>query len=213
MLKFFFACLIGCLVSVGSYAGEYAVTGKEKKPAVKTTGSKKQVRKKSTAKKPVSKKKTVVRKTTTKRVSKKSSELALDAFSRNKGKFIWPVEDGRIKTTFGMTAVPDTRVVFSNPGLTLEAAEGAAVKSIYDGVVKDLFQIEGKWGVTVQHGNYFSVYSNLSSVNIAKDDVISSGDILGTAASNASGNAELEFLMMKKNKNFDPEPWLVKVNK
>ena len=87
MLKFFFACLIGCLVSVGSYAGEYVKTGKEKKPTVKTAG-KKNVRKKSTPKRPVSKKTRVVRKTTAKRVSKKSSELALDAFSRNKGKFI-----------------------------------------------------------------------------------------------------------------------------
>jgi len=212
MLKFFVACLIGCLVSVGSYAGDYIKTGKEKKPAVKTSG-KKQVRKKSASKKTVTRKKSVVRKTTAKRVSKKSSELALDAFSRNKGKFSWPVEDGRIKTGFGLTKVPETNVVFSNPGLTLEVAEGASVKSIYDGVVKDLFQIEGKWGVTVQHGNYFSVYSNLSSINIAKDDVIASGDILGTAASNGNGHAEVEFLMMKKNKNFDPEPWMLKANK
>jgi murein hydrolase activator len=214
MLKYFFTCLVGCVICMGSYAFEASDRGKKKTNVVSKTGKKpvkkkvsstvKKTAKKSTAKKSVRSTRTV------KRSSKKSTELTLDAFSKNKGKFIWPVEDSRIKTGFGLFKIAESNVVGSNPGLTLEAAQGSPVMSIYEGVVKDLFQIEGKWGVTVQHGNYFSVYSNLASINIAKDDKIALGDVIGTAANNSEGNAEVEFLLMKNNKNIDPEPWIMK---
>ena len=181
MQKILFTCFAFCLISFVSLASE-------NNSAIKNAENKKH-----------SEYKRVVAKATPQ-----------DEFSRNKGKFEWPMDEVSIKTGFGPYAIGESRIMGNNPGLTLEAAEGATVKTIHEGVVKDLFKIEGSWGVIIQHGNYYTVYGNLASVNVSKADIIESGTIIGTAASNSNGNSELEFLLMNKEKNIDPAPWIRK---
>lgn len=215
MQKYLLVCLAFCLISLGSFAYEYNSpvndAGNKKHTISKPVSAKK--KKKSATKKTAirskghSSKKTIKNTKPKKQLVKKT---APDDFTRNKGKFGWPMEEVSIKTGFGRYPIGDGQVMGNNPGITLEAAEGANVKSIYEGVVKDLFQIEGSWGVIVQHGSYYTVYSNLSTVNVSEDDKINSGTIIGKAASNSSGNAELEFLLMKKDKNLDPIAWIRK---
>ena len=213
MQKFLFGCLAFCLISLGSFAGGNNVVinkGEKKKHTVSkrvTSKKKKKIVSKKSSSRSKTSKKTVKTTKSKKKVVKVEPQ---DDFSRNKGNFGWPMEEVSIKTGFGRYIIGDGTVTGVNPGLTLEAAQGAEVKSIYDGVVKDLFQIEDNWGVIIQHGNYYTVYSNLSSVNVSEEDKINSGKILGKAASNSKGNAELEFLLMKKDKNLDPGPWIKK---
>lgn len=215
MLKFFFAFLAtGCLF-LGASARDVkfeAAQTQNKKPIVSRTakGKKKSattrkavVRKSSSSKKSVASRKV-------KAVPSKKKVVRVDEFDLNKGSFLMPLEEGTIKTAFGPYKVGLGNIMNVNPGITLEANKGSLVKSVFDGVVTMLFSIEGNLGVIVRHGNYLSVYSNLASVNVSKDDKISSGDIIGKAASNEQGNAELEFLLMKKNKNIDPAPWIKK---
>ena len=217
MQKILFTCFAFCLISFVSLANE-------NNSAIKNTENKKHTeykrvavkkKKKSTAKKVVTKSRATkksAKKTGTKKqtVKKTVKTIPQDEFSRNKGKFEWPMDVVSIKTGFGLYPIGESRIINNNPGLTLEAAEGATVKTIHEGVVKDLFQIEGSWGVIVQHGNYYTVYGNLASVNVSKADIIESGTIIGTAASNINGNSELEFLLMKNEKNIDPAPWFKK---
>ena len=195
MQKILFTCLAFCLISFVSLANE-------NNSAIKNTENKKHTEYKRVAVKKTGTKKQTVKKTV--------KAIPQDEFSRNKGKFEWPMDVVSIKTGFGLYPIGESRIINNNPGLTLEAAEGATVKTIHEGVVKDLFQIEGSWGVIIQHGNYYTVYGNLSSVNVSKADIIESGTIIGTAASNINGNSELEFLLMKNEKNIDPAPWFKK---
>ena len=217
MQKILFTCFAFCLISIASLANENnsAIKNAENKKHSEYKRVVAKKKKKSTAKKATIKSRTAkktVKKTGTKKPVVKKSVKATpqDEFTRNKGKFEWPMDVVSIKTGFGPYAIGDSRIKGNNPGLTLEAAEGASVKTIHEGIVKDLFQIEGSWGVVIQHGNYYTVYGNLSSVNVSKSDIIESGTIIGTAASNSNGNSELEFLIMKNEKNIDPAPWIRK---
>jgi len=217
MQRILFTCFAFCLISIASLANENnsAIKNAEDKKHTEYKRVVVKKKKKSTAKKAVTRtksaKKTVKKTATKKQIIKKTVKATpQDEFSRNKGKFEWPMDVVSIKTGFGPYAIGDSRIMGNNPGLTLEAAEGATVKTIHEGVVKDLFQIEGSWGVIIQHGNYYTVYGNLSTVNVSKADIIDSGTIIGTAASNSNGNSELEFLLMNKEKNIDPAPWIRK---
>ncbi len=137
-------------------------------------------------------------------------EKDIDNFSKNKGSFKWPLEECTIKTGFGPYKVGDGPIIGYNPGLTLEATEGSCVQSVYDGIITDIFDMDGTWAVTIQHGNYLTVYSNLVTVSVLQNENIALGTVIGNAASNRDGYAEMEFILMKKNKNIDPEPWIRK---
>ncbi len=217
MQKILFTCFAFCLISFVSLANENisAIKNAENKKHTEYKRVVVKKKKKSTVKKATTKSRTAkksVKKSVTKKQGVKKTVKATpqDEFSRNKGKFEWPMDVVSIKTGFGPYAIGDSRIMGNNPGLTLEAAEGATVKTIHEGVVKDLFKIEDSWGVIIQHGNYYTVYGNLSSVNVSKADIIESGTIIGKAASNSNGNSELEFLLMNKEKNIDPAPWIRK---
>lgn len=131
------------------------------------------------------------------------------SFEDNKGRLPWPVEKVYIKLHYGRNVLPND-VVSNNPGLTLETEPGAKVKAIFEGEVVRIFDIEGAWSVIVRHGKYFSVYSNLESVNVSRNQKIDADQLVGTAAKNASGNGEIDFILMQEIKNLDPEKWLRK---
>jgi murein hydrolase activator len=129
-------------------------------------------------------------------------------FEKNRGKLPWPIDKGNIKIRFGTYSIEGTKLRGNNPGLTLETIPGAVVKAVYEGEVSRIFDIEGNWTILVRHGKYFTVYSNLSGVSVAKDQKVSAGQMLGRAAANNDGNGEIEFLLMQENKNLDPEAWI-----
>lgn len=131
-------------------------------------------------------------------------------FEKQKGKLPWPVEKGNIKLQFGTYTIADTRLRGNNPGITVETNVGAAIKAVFEGEVSTVFDIEGNWVVMVQHGKYFSVYSNLASVSVNKGQKVSMGQILGKAAANDDGDGEFDFIIMLEKANQNPENWLRK---
>jgi Membrane-bound metallopeptidase len=129
-------------------------------------------------------------------------------FENNRGRMPWPVDKGHVKIHFGRYAIEGTKLYGNNPGITVETEPGAPVKAIFEGEVSRIFDIEGNWSVLVRHGKYFTVYSNLSSVSVAKDQKVTAGQMLGRAGTNNDGNGEIEFLLMQESKNLDPESWI-----
>jgi septal ring factor EnvC (AmiA/AmiB activator) len=130
------------------------------------------------------------------------------SFENNKGRLPWPVEKGDVKIHFGTYSIEGTKLRGNNPGITLATEPGAAVKAVFEGEVSRIFDIDGNWSVLVRHGKYFTVYSNLSSVSVSKDQKVTAGQVLGRAAVSDDGNGEIEFLLMQENKNLDPESWI-----
>jgi len=130
------------------------------------------------------------------------------SFESNKGRLPWPVEKANVKIHFGTYSIEGTKLRGNNPGITLATEPGAVVRAVFEGEVSRIFDIDGNWSVLVRHGKYFTVYSNLSSVSVAKDQKITAGTMLGRAAANDDGNGEIEFLLMQENRNLDPESWI-----
>jgi septal ring factor EnvC (AmiA/AmiB activator) len=153
-----------------------------------------------------------------KKEEKKASASVLEAtpegvrisgsFENNKGRLPWPVDKGNIKLHFGTYSIENTTLRGNNPGLTIATETGAPVKAVFEGDVSRIFDIEGNWSVLVRHGKYFTVYSNLSAVSVAKDQHVTAGQMLGKAAANSDGDGEIEFLLLQENKNLDPERWI-----
>ena len=65
--------------------------------------------------------------------------------------------------------------------------------------------------ILVQHGNFFTVYKNLSNIYVKKGDVISTKQNLGEIITNKnSGQTILSFSLFKDNKTENPLLWLGK---
>ena len=62
----------------------------------------------------------------------------------------------------------------------------------------------------VRHGNYISVYCNLSSAAVKTGDTVTTKQILGTIYSdkNDNGRTVLHFQLRKEKEKLNPEPWL-----
>ncbi|NML19384.1 peptidoglycan DD-metalloendopeptidase family protein [Pseudoflavitalea sp. G-6-1-2] len=133
-------------------------------------------------------------------------------FANAKGKLPWPVERGEVKLHFGPYRIEGLGsgpgVVGNNPGITIETTVGATVKSVFEGEVTSVFDIEGNWAVIIKHGKYFSVYSNLASTSVSKGQKVSTGQALGKASTNDDGNGEVEFIITLENTNQNPESWI-----
>ncbi|MGZ5247446.1 MAG: murein hydrolase activator EnvC family protein [Flavitalea sp.] len=130
--------------------------------------------------------------------------IVSDNFEKNKGRLPWPVEQGIIKTPFGNYGIEGTKIVGNNPGITIETASGASVKSVFDGDVSSVFDIEGVSVVLVRHGKYFTTYSGLSTVSVSKGAKVKAGQVIGKAGP----EGEIDFLLLQENRNQNPETWL-----
>ena len=96
-----------------------------------------------------------------------------------------------------------------NDGITIALPVGASVKAVADGKVSAIFDLGGQNAVLINHGKYFTTYSNLASVNVNKGDEVKAGKVLGTAAADESGEGQLQFQVSNDKAVFqDPERWL-----
>src|SRR5579862_2452324 len=130
-------------------------------------------------------------------------------FEKNKGKLPWPVDAGHVTIPFGVNNVEGfNNIKEDNHGITIGTQIGAPVHAIFDGEVSSVFNIEGSMAVFVKHGKYFTAYSNLSGVSVAKGDKVKTGQTLGKAGENEDGNGEINFILMNETKNVNPELWL-----
>jgi murein DD-endopeptidase MepM/ murein hydrolase activator NlpD len=69
--------------------------------------------------------------------------------------------------------------------------------------------IDGMEVVIIQHGKYFTSYSNITGVNIKPGQEVSTGQTLGRVAPNLEGIGIVDFFMSDdKDNKFDPEKWL-----
>jgi septal ring factor EnvC (AmiA/AmiB activator) len=129
-------------------------------------------------------------------------------FENNKGRLPWPVDKAFIKLHFGRNHIGE--LMTNNPGLTIETEPGAVVKAVFEGEVVRIFDIEGAWTVLVRHGKYFTVYSNLRSVSVSRNQKVDGGQAVGIVANNDAGNGEIDFIIMEERTNVDPEKWIRK---
>ncbi|MFM2338472.1 MAG: hypothetical protein RL115_1665 [Bacteroidota bacterium] len=131
------------------------------------------------------------------------------SFAANRGKLPWPVDNGVVCSSFGVNAIEGTKLTEKNDGITIcLPSVGAPVKSIFDGEVLSVFDMGDGMAVMIKHGNYYTVYSNLSSASIAKGAKVVRGQVIGRAGSDDEGGGSIDLILMQDNKNINPRPWL-----
>ena len=140
------------------------------------------------------------------------ADLKLNAsFENNRAKLPWPVDEGYVCVHFGSYKIGETNIKGENPGITICTPQpGVSVKAVFGGEVFGIFNIGDTKTVMLRHGKYFTVYSNLSSVNVSKGGSVNTNQVIGRVAvdDDDGQGGKLEFLLMEDKKNLNPEPWL-----
>ena len=140
------------------------------------------------------------------------ADVKLNAsFETNRAKLPWPVDEGYVCVHFGSYQIGDTKLKGDNPGITICTQQaGVNVKSVFSGEVFGIFNIGDTKSVMIRHGKYFTVYSNLSAVNVSKGATVGTNQVIGKVAVDEDDNqgGKLEFLLMEDKRNLNPEPWL-----
>ena len=144
-------------------------------------------------------------------MSKSDRELSGN-FVSNRGKLPMPISGPYIITShYGQYAVEGLRnVKLDNKGIDIQGKPGAQARAIFDGKVAAVFQLNGLFNVLIRHGNYISVYCNLSSASVKSGDTVSTKQAIGQVFSDASDNGRtvLHFQLRKEKDKLNPEPWL-----
>jgi septal ring factor EnvC (AmiA/AmiB activator) len=131
-------------------------------------------------------------------------------FAANRGKLPSPVAGGASVTgKFGTYQVEGlSGVTLDNKGCNLTATQGARAQSIFQGEVTKVVNIGGTYTVIIRHGNYYSVYSNLSAVYVTAGTKVSMRQSLGTVASDGAGHSMLHFQLRRNTEKLNPLSWI-----
>lgn len=136
-----------------------------------------------------------------------------DNFAGNKGRLPFPVT-GRhtIVGTFGEQQHQDLKYVrTNNSGIDIQTSPGADARAVFKGEVTRVFVVPGyNNSVIVRHGNYLTVYSNLSQVYVKAGDRVSTRQSIGKIFTDTEdGNATiLSFQLWKEKTKLNPATWL-----
>ncbi len=152
--------------------------------------------------------KTVVRKAPEESVLLNSGNIALNAsFEKNRHSLPWPLDRGIILMHYGSNKLPSgsTLVVTS---VTISSDIGSPVKAVFDGTVSTIQNVDDMQVIIIQHGRYFTTYSNLSGAAVQKGQEVRTGQVIGKVAANFDGVGAIDFYMSNEKSNFDPETWL-----
>jgi septal ring factor EnvC (AmiA/AmiB activator) len=133
-----------------------------------------------------------------------------DNFKANKGKLPWPVERGFISLGFGDQAHPVYKaLVIHNSGLEFTSDSGAYARAVFGGTVASVIIISPvNKVVMLQHGDFFTLYQNLNSVNVSKGDKVSIKQSLGKIRTNGEGKTILKFAITQNTTYTNPRAWL-----
>ncbi|WP_291530286.1 murein hydrolase activator EnvC family protein [Bacteroides sp. UBA939] len=133
-------------------------------------------------------------------------------FAANRGKLPMPITGSFIITShYGQYNVEGLRnVKLDNKGIDIQGKPGAQACAIFNGKVAAVFQLNGLFNILIRHGDYISVYCNLSSASVKSGDNVTTRQNLGQIFSDASDNGRtvLHFQLRREKEKLNPEPWL-----
>lgn len=140
-------------------------------------------------------------------------QLLSDNFAGNRGNLPWPLERGVITGHFGEQPHPVLPgIKISNDGIYISTSQGAEARSIFDGRVSRVFSVPGGlYAVIIRHGEYLSVYINLSEVFVTNGQQVSTRDAIGIVGTNPrEANTSLHLQIWKENDKLNPATWIAR---
>jgi Membrane-bound metallopeptidase len=134
-------------------------------------------------------------------------------FASNRGRLPAPVNKKyTIVASFGEQQHQELKNIrTNNNGIDLQVAPGTDAQAVFNGEVTRVFVVPGyNNSVIVRHGNYLTVYSNLSQVYVKQGDKVSIRQALGKIFTDTEdGNSTiLHFQLWKERTKLNPAPWI-----
>jgi septal ring factor EnvC (AmiA/AmiB activator) len=136
-----------------------------------------------------------------------------DDFEANRGRLPFPLAGKyTIAGTFGRQQHQELKYVHTNnSGIDIQTTPGTDARAVFTGEVTRIFVVPGyNNSIILRHGNYLTVYSNLSQVYVKTGDKVETRQALGKIFSD-SGNGNttiLHFQIRKEKTKLDPLVWL-----
>jgi murein hydrolase activator len=138
-------------------------------------------------------------------------KIESDNFKANRGRLPWPVERGAISLKYGNQPHPSIpTITVHNSGIEITTDKGANARAVFAGEVTQVqMTASGSKMVFVKHGDFFTVYQNLSTVFVKEGDKVSIKQSLGKIRTNPdSGNAILKFMVLQNITYANPATWI-----
>ena len=135
-------------------------------------------------------------------------------FTSNKGKLPWPVAKGVVKLRYGNNPSPiDRSLTIKSNGVRIATNKGEEVRAVFKGVVQGIMTPKnGNNTIMVRHGNYITVYKNLSKFYVQKGDKVTTKQVIGEVITNkASGETILSFGIYKDSATQNPSQWIYRL--
>lgn len=135
-------------------------------------------------------------------------------FTSNKGKLPWPVANGIVKLRFGTNPSPiDPSIKIRSNGVRIATNKGEPIRSVFEGTVQGIMTPKnGNNTIMIRHGNYITVYKNLSKFYVSKGDKVTTKQIIGEVITNkATGESILSFGIYKDSSIQNPSSWIYKL--
>jgi septal ring factor EnvC (AmiA/AmiB activator) len=134
-------------------------------------------------------------------------------FAGNKGKLPFPLSGNyAIVSNFGQHQHQELSYVkTNNSGIDIQTTAGAEARAIFKGVVTRVFVMPGyNQNVIIRHGDYLTVYSNLSQVYVKAGDVVATRQSIGKIFTDTEKGNEtiLHFQIWKERTKLNPATWI-----
>ena len=142
------------------------------------------------------------------------AKLISKNFNANKGKLPSPVIRGNVVLGFGKQPHPivKTTTIQSN-GVRIRTSSDVEARTIFEGEVYSIIKSKNNTHtILIQHGNFFTVYKNISSIYVKKGDKLNTKDPIGKIATDPlNGQTILSFSIFNNGVPQNPRLWIYKM--
>ena len=142
------------------------------------------------------------------------AQLISKNFNANKGRLPSPVIRGNVVLGFGKQPHPivKTATIQSN-GVRIRTSTDVEARTIFDGEVYSIIiSKNNSRTVLIQHGNFFTVYKNLSQIYVSKGDKLKTKEAIGKIATDPlNGQTILSFSIFYNGVPQNPRTWIYKL--
>ena len=142
------------------------------------------------------------------------AKLISKNFNANKGKLPSPVIRGSVVLGFGKQPHPivKTTTIQSN-GVRIRTSSDVEARTIFNGEVYSIIKSKNNTHtILIQHGNFFTVYKNLSDIYVKKGDKLKTKESIGKIATDPlNGQTILSFSIFNNGVPQNPRFWIYKM--
>lgn len=144
----------------------------------------------------------------------KEEKLISGNFAANSGRLPWPVDRGFISGRFGVQPHPTLKyVTTNNKGIYIQTPSKTNARTVFEGVVTQRFSVPGSNnGVIIQHGQYRTVYANLTNIYVRVGQKVEAKQSIGQIYTDPENDnkTELFFQIWKDRTILNPESWIAR---